>query len=48
MGGYPEQGDYYNVQAWQYWVVQNITGDWGGWLGEFRPDFRTLILHSTN
>lgn len=44
MGGYPEQGDYYNVQAWQHWVVQNITGDWGGWLGEFRPDLRTLIL----
>ncbi|MFS1537767.1 MAG: type III secretion system effector BopA family protein [Candidatus Phlomobacter fragariae] len=43
MGGYPE-GDYYSVQAWRHWVVQNITGDWGGWLGEYRPDLRTLIL----
>lgn len=42
--GYPEQGDYYNVQAWRHWVVQNITGEWGGWLGEFRPDLNTLIL----
>ncbi|WP_119712137.1 hypothetical protein [Arsenophonus endosymbiont of Aleurodicus floccissimus] len=47
MGGCSEQGDYYNMQAWQHWVVQNITGDWGGWLGEFGPDLRTLIL-STN
>ncbi|HGJ5866314.1 MAG TPA: type III secretion system effector BopA family protein [Arsenophonus nasoniae] len=44
MEGYPEQGDYYNVQAWQHWVLQNITGEWGGWLGEFRPDLKTLIL----
>ena len=42
--GYLEQGDYYSVQAWWHWVVQNITGQWGGWLGEFRPDLRILIL----
>lgn len=42
--GYPEQGDYYDVQAWRHWVVQNISGEWGGWLGEFRPDLNTLIL----